>query len=138
MTTRVLVTPSAGADFCNTCPVCGQSLAGKHKTCSGKCRVALHRRNHRPDGGALVAVAQRVFATELREAQMAARRELREWHKVQREQLRDEYAAKSQSMRDELPESDERVANEFHERLEAKDDAGVLGRAIAEKDRQTN
>ena len=64
---------------------------------------------------------------------MAARRELREWHKEQREQLRGEYAAKSQSMRDELPDSDERVANEFHERLEAKDDVGVLGRAITKK-----
>ena len=63
---------------------------GNTRRVLSECRVALHRRN-RPDGGAMVAVAQRVFAKELREAQMAARRELRELHKEQREQLRGEY-----------------------------------------------
>jgi hypothetical protein len=139
------VTLSAPLPERNTCSECGGSLAGRKKnaaTCSTKCRVALHRRlarqGVRDATGAVIAVADRVFARELEEQQRAAREKKRKEHQERRAQLREQYRAASAAMRGELPKSDAEIANEFEQHITEQADAGTLGIALAVQDRRTN
>ena len=138
--TRRDVTQKDNARSCNTCPECDAVLVGKHKTCSVKCRVALHRRLARqgtPDrAGAVLSVARRVLAKDLERDKLDARRRLREIHKEKRETLRQTYLVESEAMRNEIAASDLAIDLRHQQRMLEQSEAGTLGITIAKHDKE--
>src|SRR3954465_1570475 len=135
------VTQKDGTDSCNSCPMYSAMLTAKQKTCSVKCRVALHRRLARqgtPDGaGAILSVASRVFKKEMYLAQIAVRNTLRQRHKQERGALRQEYLKRSSAMQDEITASNAAVARQCEAKLLQQSEEQTLGMAISENDKNT-